>query len=165
MRDLPIVKIYQATDIIRLLVLSSWDPLHLQTNRVLRAKLIWFDYIYRLARRFFFLFWVFPKFRIPFPGWTYRYTRFCFSKCTCMDIILYLKNPTSPPFPPHPSHNFSFLKLMKIYTQRSSTSCHVCKIPARTRIYITFNSTSAATPFSFTVSLWGLLSNKKSCQK
>ena len=50
-------------------------------------------------------------------------------------------------------------QLMKIYvTQRSSTSCHVCKIPARTRIYITFNSTSPAaqTPLSFlsfTVSL------------
>ena len=39
MRDLPIVEIYKATDIIRLLVFSSWDPLHLQTNRVLRAKL------------------------------------------------------------------------------------------------------------------------------
>ena len=39
MRDLPVIKVYKATDIIRLLVLSSWDPLHLQTNRVLRAKL------------------------------------------------------------------------------------------------------------------------------
>ena len=51
------------------------------------------------------------------------------------------------------------LKLMKIYvTQRSSRSCYVCKVPARTRIYITFNSTSPAalTPLSFlsfTVSL------------
>ena len=39
MRDLPIIKVYKATDIIRLLIFSSWDPLHLQTNRVLRAKL------------------------------------------------------------------------------------------------------------------------------
>ena len=35
-------------------------------------------------------------------------------------------------------------------TQRSSTSSQVCKILARTRIYIIFNSTS----FSFTVSLY-----------
>ena len=39
MRDLPIIKVYKATDIIDLLIFSSWDPLYLQTNRVLRAKL------------------------------------------------------------------------------------------------------------------------------
>ena len=39
MRDLPVIKVYKATDVIRLLIFSSWDPLHLQTNRVLRAKL------------------------------------------------------------------------------------------------------------------------------
>ena len=35
---------------------------------------------------------------------------------------------------------------MKIYTQRSSTSCHVCKIPARTRIYITLILLSVRLP-------------------
>ena len=39
MRDLPLIKVYKATDVIRVLIFSSWDPLHLQTNRVLRAKL------------------------------------------------------------------------------------------------------------------------------
>ena len=43
MRDLPIVKIYNPTDVIRLLIFSKWDPLHLQTNIVLRAKLKYFN--------------------------------------------------------------------------------------------------------------------------
>ena len=38
MRDLPIIKVYKATDVIHLLIFSSWDPLHLQKNTVLRAK-------------------------------------------------------------------------------------------------------------------------------
>ena len=32
MRDLPIVKVYKPTDVIRLLILSMWDPLQLQTT-------------------------------------------------------------------------------------------------------------------------------------
>ena len=39
MRDLSIVQGYKATDPIRLLIFSTWDLLHLQTNTVLRAKL------------------------------------------------------------------------------------------------------------------------------
>ena len=66
---------------------------------------------------------------------------------------MYFQNPLPLSLP---TALITFLKLMKIYvTQRSSISCHVCKIPACTRIYITFNATSPAahTPFSFTVSL------------
>ena len=39
MRDLPIVKVYKPTDVIRLLIFSTWDSLHLEMNTVLRAKL------------------------------------------------------------------------------------------------------------------------------
>ena len=43
MRDLPIVKVYKPTDLFRLLIFSTWDPLHLQTNTVLHAKLKYFN--------------------------------------------------------------------------------------------------------------------------
>ena len=39
MCNLPVIKVYRVTDVIRLFIFSLWDPLQLQTNRVLCAKL------------------------------------------------------------------------------------------------------------------------------
>ena len=51
-----------------------------------------------------------------------------------------------------------------MHTQGSSTSCKVCKIPARTRIYITFNSASIASYFAFTVSLCVCIASRKAAK-
>ena len=81
---------------------------------------------------------------------------FVFSKWFCTDIILYFKNPLPLPLPTL-THNVSITNKNK---QRSCTSCRVCKIPARIIqlykdiLYITFNSTSPTSYFSFTVSLF-----------
>ena len=40
MRDLPIVKVYKPTDLIRLLILSTWDPMQLQTTLKQKKKMV-----------------------------------------------------------------------------------------------------------------------------
>ena len=35
--------VYKPTDVIRRLIFSTWDPPHIQTNTVLRAKLKYFN--------------------------------------------------------------------------------------------------------------------------
>ena len=51
-----------------------------------------------------------------------------------------------------------------MHTQGSTTSCQVCKIPPRTRIYITFNSASIASYFAFTVSLCVCIASRKAAK-
>ena len=109
----------------------------------------------RLPRRcFFFSFEFSPNCGARSQARLIAVQDFVFSKWFCTDIILYFKNPLPLPLPTL-THNVSIINENnrgQVRYVRSVKFLHV--LFSNTRIYITFNSTSPTSYFSFTVSLF-----------